>query len=276
MPEGHTLHRLALELTQAFGDRVVHTSSPQGRFLSGAATIDRGRVVDASAHGKHLFVTIARRRQRQVLHVHLGLYGRFDITLIKGGVAPTPVGQVRLRMQSATAVADLRGPTRCELLDPGGFEHLVARLGPDPLHSDADGDAAYALVSVSRTSIAALLMRQDVLAGVGNVYRAEVLFRHGIDPFLAGREVPHSVWRLVWDDLVALMSEGVRTGSIDTVRDHHLPRAMDRPARMDRHGGEVYVYRRAGEPCLLCGASIRVQVLAGRNLFWCPMCQPAS
>ena len=57
------------------------------------------------------------------------------------------------------------------------------------------------------------------------------------------------------------------------LRDEHLPEAMGREPRVDRHGGEVYVYRRAGQPCLVCATPVRTQVLEGRNLYWCPRCQ---
>jgi endonuclease-8 len=122
--------------------------------------------------------------------------------------------------------------------------------------------------------VAALLMDQSVLAGVGNVYRAEVLFRHGIDPYRPGRSLTRAAFDAMWADLVTLMREGVRTGRIDTVRPEHTPEAMGRPPRVDDHGGEVYVYRRAGQPCHLCGTEVRTAVLAARNLFWCPGCQP--
>ncbi|HKH54262.1 MAG TPA: zinc finger domain-containing protein, partial [Propionibacteriaceae bacterium] len=62
-------------------------------------------------------------------------------------------------------------------------------------------------------------------------------------------------------------------GRIDTVRPEHTPEAMHRPPRQDIRGGEVYVYRRTGQPCLVCGSAIRTEVLAGRNLFWCGKCQ---
>ena len=77
----------------------------------------------------------------------------------------------------------------------------------------------------------------------------------------------------MWADLVLLMRDGVTEGRIDSVRDEHLPEAMGREPRVDRHGGEVYVYRRAGQPCLVCGTPVRTQVLEGRNLYWCPRCQ---
>jgi len=78
----------------------------------------------------------------------------------------------------------------------------------------------------------------------------------------------------IWHDLVALMHEGVATGRIDTVRDEHTPEAMGRDPRKDDHGGEVYVYRRHDRPCHVCGSRVRTEVLATRNLFWCPRCQP--
>jgi endonuclease-8 len=117
-------------------------------------------------------------------------------------------------------------------------------------------------------------MDQEVLAGVGNVYRAEVLFRQRLHPLRPGQTLRRSQFRAVWDDLVALMAEGVETGRIDTVRPEHTPEAMGRPARQDDHGGEVYVYRRTGQECHVCGKKVRTEVLVGRNLFWCPRCQP--
>ncbi len=89
-----------------------------------------------------------------------------------------------------------------------------------------------------------------------------------------GRTLRVSQWQAMWADLVELMHEGVRTGRIDTVRPEHTPEAMGREPRRDDHGGEVYVYRRDGRPCHVCGASVRTTELASRNLFWCPRCQP--
>jgi endonuclease-8 len=117
-------------------------------------------------------------------------------------------------------------------------------------------------------------MDQSVVAGVGNVYRAEVLFRHRLHPLRPGRTLRAGQFRAIWDDLVGLMAEGVRTGRIDTVRPEHTPEAMGRPPRVDDHGGEVYVYRRTGQPCLACGARVRTAELQARNIFWCPRCQP--
>ncbi|MCR6483457.1 Fpg/Nei family DNA glycosylase [Amycolatopsis sp. OK19-0408] len=269
MPEGHTLHRLARLHKRRFAGAPVEVSSPQGRFAAEASRLDGQVFVGAQAHGKHPFHDYG---DHGVVHIHLGLYGTFGEAPLP---APEPVGQVRLRLAGRTHWTDLRGPTRCELLAPDQVDAIKARLGPDPLRRDAKPERAWERISRSKTSVAALLMDQAVLAGVGNVYRAEVLFRHGIAPLTPGRALDRAVWDDVWADLVALMRDGVRVGRIDTVRPEHLPEAMGRAARVDRHGGEVYVYRRAGEPCLVCGTPVANSELVGRNLYWCPTCQPA-
>lgn len=276
MPEGHTLRRLADDLSGAFAGRVVAVSSPQGRFGADAAVLDDTRVVEADSAGKHLFVEFADER---IVHVHLGLIGAFSVEIAPGrDHAPDPVGAVRLRLETTDegplAWADLRGATRCDLIGPARRAEVIASLGPDPLRADADPGRAWARITRSGKPIGELLMDQSVLAGVGNVYRAEVLFRQRIHPLRPGKTLRVSQWQAIWADLVVLMAEGVRLNRIDTVRPEHTPEAMGRPPRKDDHGGEVYVYRRAGMGCLVCGATVRTELLAGRNSFWCPRCQP--
>jgi len=223
MPEGHNTHRLAQLHQRCYGGSPVAVSSPQGRFAAAAAVLD-GRVLRrAEAHGKHLFHVY---RADLVVHIHLGLYGAFT-------EAPLPVqpprGQVRMRLVGPTHWTDLRGPTACELLTEGEADAVRVRLGPDPLHRDADSDRAWARISRSRAPLATLLMDQSVLAGIGNVYRAELLFRHQLDPLQPGSELRADQWEVLWSDLVELMRDGVRRGRIDTVRPEHDPVAMGRP-----------------------------------------------
>ena len=267
MPEGHTLYRLAADLREAFLDRTVRASSPQGRFDEGAAAVDGHALESSESAGKHLFL---RFGPDLVIHVHLGLIGVFSV---QDGPAPDPVGAVRLRLESDTAYADLRGATVVELIDDAKLASILDKLGPDPLRDDADSDKAYARIHRSRKPIGALLMDQTVLAGVGNVYRAESLFRARLNPMTPGQKVSKRRWDALWDDLVGLMAYGVGTGRIDTVRPEHEPEAMGRAPRVDDHGGEVYVYRRQGQVCHVCGSIVRTKVLEGRNLFWCPTCQ---
>ncbi|WP_330457840.1 Fpg/Nei family DNA glycosylase [Streptomyces sp. NBC_00820] len=267
MPEGHTIHRLASDYADRFTGTPTLVTSPQGKFSDAAGLLNGAELTRTEAHGKHLFLGF---RDADWVHIHLGLFGKVDFG---PAPAPPPADTVRLRLANATSYVDLRGPTTCALITDGEKRAVHERLGPDPLRQDADPGAAYARVRRSRTTIAALLMDQKVIAGVGNVYRAEVLFRHGIDPYRPGRDITPAEWDLIWTDLADLMREGVRLGRIDTVRPAHTPEAMGRPPRVDDHGGEVYVYRRADRPCHICGDEIRTAGLAARNLFWCPTCQ---
>jgi len=274
MPEGHTLFRVAAELREAFGGLPTRVSSPQGRFAADAAVLDGAVLVDAQSAGKHLFVEFDGAR---LVHVHLGLIGRLDVVTGAAEVRP-PTGQVRMRLEArradGTAYADLRGAITCRLVTPARRDQVVGDLGPDPLRDDADPDRAWRRIRRSDRPVGALLMDQKVLAGIGNVYRAEVLFRNRIHPLRPGRTLRVGQWRSMWEDLRALLADGVEVGRIDTVRPEHTPEAMGRPPRADDHGGEVYVYRRAGQPCLVCGRPVRTAELAGRNVFWCSHCQP--
>jgi endonuclease VIII len=266
VPEGHTLHRLARLHQRRFAGRPAAVSSPQGRF-DGAAAVN-GRVLRrASAWGKHLFHHYDGGR---VVHVHLGLYGTFtEWERVGGEPVPEPVGQVRMRIVGAEYGADLRGPTVCEVLDVSQVDEVVARLGPDPLRADAEPTWPWKRIAKSRRPIGALLMDQTIIAGVGNVYRNELLYRHNIDPYRPGQRISEAEFAALWTDLVALMKVGLRRGKIVVVRPEHDHGAPSYAPKRPR----TYVYRRAGEPCRVCGDLIRTAVLEGRNVFWCPTCQ---
>jgi formamidopyrimidine-DNA glycosylase len=263
VPEGHTIHRLARDHPPLLVGGPVCRASPPGQLADGAALLTGRTCTRIEPYGKHLWYLFDGDLS---LHVHLGLYGKWT-----GGTGPPPEvrGQLRLRMTAGsgtdTAWLDLRGPTACEVHTRADQQAVLARLGPDPLRRTDDGERAWQRLSRSRTSIGQLLMDQTVLAGVGNVYRAELLFRARLSPFTPGREVPRDTWDRMWTDLRGLMRAGVKANRIVTTG----ARAPVR--REDAH----YVYRRAGEPCRLCNTLVRTQVVAGRNLFWCPVDQPA-
>jgi endonuclease-8 len=270
VPEGHTIHRLARRHKKLFAGAAVAAASPQGRFTAGAEAIDGLILRGTDAHGKHLFHDYGGRW----LHVHLGLYGTF----VDGEGAPPPErGAIRLLLTGGKEPhwAELRGPAACELLDEPARDALLARLGPDPLRRDGDPEKAWKKIARSRVSIGALLMRQDVVSGVGNVYRAEALYRARIDPYRAGRDLTADEWGGIWDDLVGMMKVGVRLGKIVTLRTEDKGLATEPEGtgpRRDR-GARTYVYHRAGRPCRICRTPILTAVVEGRNLFWCPTCQ---
>ncbi|WP_080792045.1 Fpg/Nei family DNA glycosylase [Corynebacterium pacaense] len=268
MPEGHVIHRLAREFNSRLRGSELTVTSPQGRFAPEAAEITSHPLRLAEAHGKHLFIDVDAPTPRHIIHIHLGLIG----TLRFEGESETR-GQVRLHISDGATAANLRGPQWCRLISEVEQAEVIARLGADPIRADADPGPVRVRVQRSGRSIASLLMDQSLFAGVGNIYRAETLFRLGISPFLPGRGLRTAEFTSIWNDLAELMRAGVEAGRIDTVRPEHTPGAMGRAPRRDDHGGEVYAYRRQGLPCLICGTEIQQRAMEGRNLFWCPTCQ---
>ncbi|SDM83970.1 Fpg/Nei family DNA glycosylase [Actinomyces ruminicola] len=322
MPEGHTIHRLAGALTELYGGQRLTVSSPQGRFVAGAARLDGQVLLDGHAHGKHLFLAFAPVADVPVdspdviwLRIHLGLYGswtfdgdsaftaphsigaprrkvgeRGEHALAHGGgsalsgirgeepasaapgdwTPPAPRGAVRLRLAGEHGVADLTGPAACELLDAEGVAAVRRRLGPDPLRADGDPEQFIAGVRRRKRAVGELLMDQSVLAGAGNIFRAETLFRVGLSPFRPGNRVSVKRLQQVWDDLVPLMEYGVDTGFITTVDAAEVPEPLPEG---DEEAGRWYVYHRTDRPCLRCGTAVAEREVAGRRLFWCPSCQ---
>lgn len=278
MPEGHVIHRLAGEFTRIFGTQRLHITSPQGRFATEAELVDGSRLERAEAFGKHLFLHFDAASDEHIIYIHLGLIGhlRFEDR-------EKVWGQIRLRIETldddgssedtTNLAANLRGPQWCRLITDEEYAIAVGKIGEDPIRDDANPRQVWAKVQRSKRSIGSLLMDQKLFAGVGNIYRAEVLFRHQQSPFTPGNAIDRSVFFAMWEDLVVLMRQGVVDGEINTVRAEHTPEVMHRPARDDEHGGEVYVYRRAGDDCYVCGSDIAMKAYEGRNLFWCPTCQ---
>ncbi|MEO5535375.1 MAG: DNA-formamidopyrimidine glycosylase family protein [Pseudolysinimonas sp.] len=181
---------------------------------------------------------------------------------------PEPIGQVRVRLLTPVAVADLRGPTACDVQTVEEVDAVIARLGPDPLVDGPSGEEDF-VVNVRKRAvpIGQLLMDQEVVAGIGNVYRAELLFRARLDPYRLGKDVPEELLRELWRDWTHLLTVGVETGqmlTMDGLDGDELLRA--KASRDDRH----WVYHRTGEPCRVCGTPIAMAEMATRNLYWCP------
>ena len=263
MPEGHTVHRTAAQFKKSFQGQKIQVTSPQGRF-GDAGLISNTKLLQAEAWGKQLFLHF----EPAILRIHLGIYGKWGWSSFEDS-PKEPVGQVRARFVASNQLADLRGPTACELLLPGAVEQVTAKLGPDPLRPDPKGVQKQRFIERvlrSRVAIGQLLMDQGVLAGVGNVYRAELLFRAGLSPFTPGEKVPIELVEQLWEDAVALMQIGVKKGIMLT-RDGFL---KGMPKKADRY----YVYKREGQSCRECGGEISIALMATRKLYWCPRCQP--
>ncbi len=264
MPEGHTVHRTANHFNEVFGGKVLEVISPQGRFSAGAAQIDGLKLIEAWAVGKQMFLNF---ENDLTLRIHLGIYGKWNFAKFKE-VVPEPVGQVRVRFIVGNQFADLRGPTACDLITTQEALVLAKQLGPDPLNPDSDSSQESRFVqkiTTSKRAIGLLLMDQSVVAGIGNVYRAELLFRARLDPYALGSMFPESVIRGIWHDAETLMKVGVATGIMIT-RDELLDAL---PAKVDRY----FVYKREGLPCRVCGTEVSIALMASRKLYWCTKCQ---
>ena len=263
MPEGHTVHRIAIDHSKVLRGKHVSVSSPQGRFAADAALVDGTRLSRIEAYGKHLFYSWSNGL---VGHVHLGLFGKFRV---HRGPAPTDAPTVRMRLAVPKAIVDLTGPTECAIGTPDDRDRIVRRLGPDPLRDDAEPDAAYEAIARRLAPIGQLLLEQKVMSGVGNVYRAEALFVNGIHPGRPGREITAEVFDSLWASIVAMLRQGVAEDRIVTLDRDEFEVSRGKT----RRGETTYVYHR--DLCLRCGSPILTIDLGGRPCYFCPVCQPA-
>lgn len=202
---------------------------------------------------------------------------------------PEPVGAVRARIVSEHGWADLRGPTACEVLDDHQVQKHLDNLGPDPLErASLEFQAAKGILRLpdaqravergflefkgnlanTKTAIGVALMNQSLISGVGNIYRAESLFRNRIAPELPANKLSSQKARKLWYDIVDIMEDGVRDGKIITTlpedRSEGLPLWPE---------NAYYVYQRQGKGCRRCNGTISLSEVAARKLYWCPRCQ---
>ncbi|MBD8218353.1 Fpg/Nei family DNA glycosylase [Microbacterium sp. CFBP 13617] len=244
---------------------IASANGRMGHTNQRGTTFDDAPILDAAGENSLSSIGAPRRARVRMSEQTTGLDEQVEWP-------PPVVGAVRLRLLTETTCADLRGPTACVLQTPDEVAATIAKLGPDPLVDDvAEGEERFtATVKKKPTAIGLLLMDQAVVSGIGNVYRAEILFRARQNPHTPGRDVPEEVVRGMWRDWVRLLSIGVETGQMMTMDDLD-PEAYRRAMahRDDRH----WVYHRAGLPCRVCGTDIVMEEAAGRKLYWCPRCQ---
>jgi len=264
MPEGHSIRHLANLSDTAFKSKKITATSPQGRFAEEAAVIDQKQMTGAGAHGKHLFLKFD---DEYAVHVHLGLYGWLHFNR---GTQGKPKDTVRLRLSTDDFYADLIAPTACALLRPNGVEKILKRLGPDPIHPNANLEHAWDKIKKSSKSIASLLMDQSVIAGIGNVYRAELLFRSNTSPFTPGSQMTKEKFESIWKDSVELLKLGSIDGKIRTVKPEHI---SEEEIKLHGCSQNSYVYKQTGGFCRICSDTVRQETHAGRELYWCPTCQ---
>ena len=182
---------------------------------------------------------------------------------------------MRLRLFNDHAVADLVGPNRCDLITDEERINAEAKLGPDPLdagaRSDAEAMERFAQVAHSKKrAIGEIVMDQSIIAGVGNIYRADALFLAGISPHRKGANISLKRLRELWVLICDLMNRGLAAGRLDTMDPDEAPNP---PIEGDEEASRWYVYHRTDRPCLRCSTPIREALMQNRRLFWCPSCQ---
>lgn len=257
MPEGHTIHRAAQDQRPMLVDKYVSATSPQGRFADGAAAINGHLCTRIEALGKHLLYHF---EDAGSLHIHLGLAGRIHRN---PQPADPPRDVVRIRLETATHVVDITGPAICEILEQDALAQFRATYGPDLLADPEDPDRAIARIRKSRSPIATLLMNQKVIAGIGNIYRSEILWLQGLNPYTRGTDLSDAQLRALWGRMRDLMQIGVRYNSIITNGD--VPKAgQDVSERVNIYGEDT---------CPTCQERIEVAKIAARTLYYCRRCQ---
>ncbi len=261
MPEGHVLHRIARDHTKWFVGQKMQVSSPQGRFQKESKRLSGEKLARVEAFGKHL---IYHWRGGQILHVHLGLYGKFHHYK---NPPPEPQGAVRVRMIGSRRSYDLKGPNTCQLLSDADFKRLTSRLGPDPLRDDAEPELAWKKISRSRVAIGSLLLNQSVVAGLGNIYRAEILYSLGVHPERPGNQISREEFDQIWELSVRLMQIGVKANRIITTD----RRPAGKPASRLSAAERLMIYKHP--VCPRCRADIQSWNLGNRTIYACPACQ---
>jgi formamidopyrimidine-DNA glycosylase len=194
-----------------------------------------------------------------LVHVHLGLFGKMKRT--KRASPPRP--SARLRLVSADTAWELTGPTCCELQTPEQYETLQARLGADPLGDATRPRTLGQRLRRSKRSIGALLLDQSLFAGIGNVYRAEILFLAKLDPETPGSGLTTADIDRVWRLAKELLRRGAEANRIVTVKGAN---------RRTKRADALYCYKRSA--CRVCEGAIVRTTSGGRAMFHCPVCQP--
>lgn len=269
MPEGDTIHRLARRLGPDFiGGTLAEVWL---REVPGGELLEEGTITAVEAVGKHLLIEVdCPDGVPRILRTHLGMHGGWRRAAVGAMRDPHQV-RVALRFSGRDVESRCLRAAQVEVFRASdrGRHPTLSRLGPD-LIGDPDLDV---VVERARRHpslpLGELLLRQDVAAGVGNVYKSELLFRARLHPDRLARSVDAPTLRSVYADASDLLRRNVGLRFRTTTFGPEGARARVRGIRL-------FVYERGGRPCLRCGAVLRVgkQGDQARVTFWCQGCQP--
>lgn len=281
MPEGDSIFRAARTLHRALA------GSPVTRFESAFPALNRidddrplaGRTIESvSARGKHLLMAFSGDL---VLRTHMKMHGSWHIYR-PGERWQRPARDMRIVVETARFVAVGFNVPVAEFLTGRELSRhkQIGALGPDLLapagssgHAGPSFDRAEVLRRIrtqGNTAIGEALLNQRLVAGIGNVFKSEILFVAGIDPFAAASELSDAVLTRLIDEAQRLLRANVLDGSqtLSTAIGRRTTRSLDPSAKL-------WVYGRGGKPCRTCGTPIRAKKTGpeARVTYWCPECQ---
>ncbi len=196
---------------------------------------------------------------------HLGMTG-----LWRESLKPRAHDHVEFTLDDGRLVAfnDARRFGLFELCRPDGGHHALDALGPEPLESGFTSEVLRAAARRHRkAAIKALIMDQQVVVGVGNIYASEACFRSGIRPGTAAGRVAGPRLDRLMAEIRSVLTEAIAKGG-STIDDYRHVNGLS-----GLFQNEFFVYGRAGEPCRRCSHLIRQRTIGGRSTFWCPRCQ---
>ena len=245
--------------------RIVDAGShPSARFTDAVRAIG-SRISGVQRRGKYLLLPLDDEDGRLV--IHLGMTGQLRVDT--PGLAPDPYDRAWWVLDdgSRLALRDVRRFGRVALVgeDLSSLPTL-AGLGPEPLGPDHTPEQLWAALRASRVRVKSQLLSQRPVAGVGNIYADEALWRAGINP--AARTVTRGAAARLHRSIVEVLREGIDNGGT-TLRDY---RTADGGIGSNQH--HLDCYGRAGEPCRRCESVLRRRTVDGRGTTWCPLCQP--
>lgn len=264
LPEVESVRRqLAPRLV---GRRVLRvTAEPQSRF-GGLEEVAGRRVTALDRRGKYLLATLDDAEPLELV-MHLGMTGSLRFRDEDGWRGDRYV-RATLELEGATVdFRDVRRFGRLTVVPAGDYARIatLARLGPEPLSAAFDPDRFHAALAASRMAVKPQLLTQRPVAGVGNIYADEALWRARISPL--ARRVGRQRAQDLWAAIRAVLAEAIdREGT--TFRDYRMTNG-------DPGGFASFLaaYGRAGRPCARCGALLVRRVIGGRGTTACPRCQ---
>lgn len=275
MPEGDTIHRTAAALQRALGGQLVtafETTLAQLARADDDTPVAGRRVAAVRAVGKHVLVDFSGGL---VLRTHMRMRGRWHLYR-PGERWRAPAAAARIVVTTDAYVAVAFDVIDAELAKPAapGRHPVLARLGPDLLGASFEETEAVArLRAAGDRPVGQALLDQRVMAGVGNVFKSEVLFVCGVHPATPAGALPEETAADVVRAARRLLSINVSGAAAQSGR----PAAWQRRTTGRLNPAErLWVYGRRGRPCLRCGTPIEAakQGPDARVTYWCPACQP--